>query len=140
MNRIKIVLDTNIILSGLLSKKGSSYKILKLIPSGKFDIFISVPLILEYESVLLKQIKKLNLNKSDINDFLDYICSAAEHTKIFFLWRPILKDAYDDHILELAVASSADYIVTYNLKDFHESKKFGIESISPEDFLNKLRG
>lgn len=140
MKNIKIVIDTNVIFSGLLSQKGTSYKLLQLIPKKTFTVVLSVPLILEYETILHKNIRKLNLSKTDIEDFLDYICSISEHTAIFFLWRPILKDPYDDHILELSVSANAKYIVTYNISDFIEAQKFGIYAIEPEEFLKKLRG
>ncbi|OHD69519.1 MAG: putative toxin-antitoxin system toxin component, PIN family [Spirochaetes bacterium RBG_16_49_21] len=138
MKPLKIVIDTNVILSGLTSRNGSSYKLLKILPTNKVAIALSVPLLFEYESILIKNIKNLNLSKTDIDDFLDYLCSIAEHTSIYYLWRPILKDPYDDHILELAVSASAKYIVTFNLKDFTEANKFGILPITPDMLLLKL--
>jgi len=140
MKHVKAVIDTNVILSGLLSQKGASYKLLQLIPKKLFTIFISVPLILEYESILLKNIRKINVSKTEIDNFLDYICAISEHASIYYLWRPILKDPYDDHILELAVSSNVKYIITFNISDFNEAKNFGITPIEPNDFLEKIRG
>ena len=131
----KIVIDTNVILSGLKSNKGMSFKLLKVIPKNKFKIIVSVPIILEYESVLKSKIKELKLSEQDISTVINYFCKISEHTKIYYLWRPILKDPKDDHILELAVAANAKYIITYNLKDFDESSKFNIKAIRPKDFL-----
>ncbi len=51
-----------------------------------------------------------------------------------------MKDPYDDHILELAVSSSSQYIVTYNLKDFQEASLFGIEPVTPETYLTRIGG
>jgi len=138
MKKPKVVIDSNVIYSGLLSQKGSSFKLLKLIPDNAFTVAVSVPLILEYESVLVKNLGKLNLNKKDVNDFLDYICAVAEDTRIFYLWRPLLKDPYDDHILEVAVSSNSKYIITYNIKDFLEARSFGIKVISPDVFLTEI--
>jgi len=138
MKNPRVVIDSNVIYSGLLSQKGSSFKLLKLIPDNAFTVAVSVPLILEYESVLVKNPGKLNLNKKDINDFLDYICAVAEDTRIFYLWRPLLKDPYDDHILEVAVSSNSKYIITYNIKDFVEARSFGIKVISPDVFLTEI--
>ena len=56
-----------------------------------------------------------DLSEQAINDLLDYICATSKHTKIYYLWRPCLKDPKDDMVLELAVAAKADFIVTYNL-------------------------
>ena len=55
--KVKIIIDSNVILSGLKSKNGYSYKLLELIPKNIFEIAISVPLILEYELVLINNIK-----------------------------------------------------------------------------------
>ena len=135
----KIIIDSNVILSGLKSKNGYSFKLLKQIPNNKFKVAISVPLILEYESLLMSNIKTLGLNKKDINDFINYICKISEHTKIYYLWRPFLKDPYDDHLLEVAVASSSNYIITFNIKDFINIEQFGIKALKPKDFI-KISG
>lgn len=116
MNELKIVIDTNVVVSALRSVNGASNKLMSLIGTGRFKSCISVGLILEYEDVLNREIH--NLNKDDVKDFLNYICSASEHTKIHYLWRPTLKDPNDDMLLELAVAAQVDYIVTYNIIDF----------------------
>ena len=59
--------------------------------------------------------------------------------KIYFLWRPYLSDPKDDHILELAVASGTKTIVTYNIKDFSGSNKFGVRVITPKILLEELK-
>ena len=72
-----------------------------------------------------------------INDLLDYICQQSIRSPIYYLWRPILKDPKDDMVLEIAVASSVEFIVTYNVKDFQPAKTFGIKIASPMDILIK---
>ena len=135
---LKVVLDTNVLLSGLRSKNGASYRLLEKIPEGHIKLAISVPLMLEYETVLCKNLRQLKLSRQDIDDFLDYFCSIAEHTKIYYLWRPFLKDPYDDHLLEVSVASKSAYIVTYNTKDFVGVEQFGIHAVAPDFILTKL--
>ena len=58
--------------------------------------------------------------------------------KIYFLWRPFLKDPKDDHVLEVAIASQTKTIVTHNIKDFKGSEQFGIRAISPKDLLKEI--
>ena len=58
----------------------------------------------------------------DIEDFIDYICNAGIRTKIFYLWRPYLRNLFDDHVLELAINSGAEMIVTFNKKDFLDTE------------------
>ena len=138
MKKPGIVIDTNVIVSALRSSRGASYKLLTAIDSNKFDINISVPLILEYEDATKRLIGKIMLRKKDIDDILDYICSVAEHWKIFYLWRPYLKDPIDDMVLELAVTANCDYIVTYNKKDFQNVKTFGLSVVTPQELLKLI--
>ena len=140
MEKTKIVIDTNVILSGLLSNQGNSFKILQKIADTIFEVAISVPLILEYEAILKKQLNRTIFSDDDINDFINFICKIGAPTKIFYLWRPILNDPYDDHILEVAVASQSQYIVTFNKKDFKEIQKFGIIALSPKEYLQVIGG
>ena len=78
------------------------------------------------------------LSTEDIEDILNFFVSIALRQKIFYLWRPLLKDAGDDHVLEVAVAAGADYIVTFNLRDFKGVDKFGVESLTPQRFLQVI--
>lgn len=130
-----IVLDTNVLLSGLKSNRGYSYKLLEQLPSRRFDICVSVPLILEYESVLLNHQETIGMSESDIKSVLDYLCLVGQKTNIYYLWRPFLKDPFDDHVLEVAVNSKSRYIVTHNKKDFQNVEQFGISALTPKEFL-----
>lgn len=133
-----IVLDTNVIISALRSKRGASAKLLPLVGTDRFHTHISVPLILEYEEVLLRQRASLGLSPEDVTDFMDGLSTLAHHHKIYFLWRPYLRDEKDEMILELAVVAQCDFIVTYNLRDFAGAERFGIEVITPRDFLERI--
>jgi putative PIN family toxin of toxin-antitoxin system len=138
MKIFKIVIDTNVLISALRSRKGASFKLFSLLDSSKFVLNISVPLLLEYESIALRELDNLNLDEEDINDFLDYICTIGKKCKIYYLWRPYLKDVKDDFILELAFNSESDFIITYNKKDFQKIEKFGIKVLNPKEFLQKI--
>jgi len=137
-NSPQVVLDTNVIYSGLRSRRGASFKLLSLLGSGRFEIHLSVPLLLEYEEVLLERRRDLGLTDVDINDFLDYLCRIGGLHEIHFLWRPRLKDPDDEMVLELAVEAGCDYIVTYNKGDFPGVEKFGIELVTANGLLQKI--
>ncbi len=132
---IQIVLDTNVLLSALRSQFGASFLLLNLLGDARFQLNLSVALAFEYEDVLKRPEMQLALSHREIDDFLDYLCQNANRKEIFFLWRPILIDPKDDFILELAVESNCDYIVTFNKRDFVETKSFGIEAVTPNEFL-----
>jgi putative PIN family toxin of toxin-antitoxin system len=134
----RVVMDTNILVAGLRSREGSSYRMLSLIDSGKFSLCISVPLILEYEAAAKRQSRATGLISADIDAIIDYICLVAEKHKVYYLWRPFLKDPKDDMVLELAVASNAEAIITYNKADFNGSEQFGIKAITPKELLTQI--
>ena len=134
----KIVIDTNVLVAALKSQRGAAFKLLSMVGNGEFQVCVSVPLIIEYEDVLNRTELNLHLDEDDIGEVLDYLCRVADRRKIFYLWRPFLKDPKDDHILELAVESGSDFIVTYNLRDFAGIEKFAIEALHPAEFLTKI--
>lgn len=135
----KIVIDTNIILSGLRSNSGASYLLLKELEKGKFTVNLSVPLVFEYESTLCRADAGCPLSVEEVRDVLDYLCMMAVPHEIHYLWRPFLSDPKDDMVLELAVASGSEFIVTYNLKDFQGIGCFGVKAVTPRDLLQKKR-
>lgn len=134
---INVVIDTNVLISALRSNRGASFKLVSLIGTGKFEISLSVPLLLEYEDVCKRE-KFDHLIDTDIDDLLNFICRVADKRNIFFLWRPLLKDPKDDMVLELAVEADCKYIITYNIDDFKGIEKFDVEAITPKQFLIKI--
>lgn len=133
------MLDTNVIVSGLRSRRGASFALLEHLESGDFEAAVSVPLILEYEDVLLREAAG-PLKPRDVRDFVDAICSLAHRQAIFFLWRPLLPDPNDDMIAELAVAAECSAVVTHNVRDFAGIDAFGIDVLTPAKMLHRLRG
>ena len=128
----QIILDTNVLVAAFKSSRGTSYQLLSLVNSGKFQLNVSTPLVAEYEEVLRRETPYINAT-----DVVDYLCSIANRHKIFFLWRPVLKDPDDDFILELAVKCNA-IIVTWNTKDFKKAVRFGINVVTPKEYLQQI--
>lgn len=135
---LTVVIDTNVLVAAVRSRRGASFQLLSLIGTPKLQISISVPLVLEYEAVLLREADKSLLTRRDIRDLVDYLCAVGKKQQIFFLWRPYLPDVKDDLILELAVASDCDYIVTFNQRDFKGVEQFGVRVIYPRNLLTKI--
>jgi len=129
-----IVIDTNVLLSAIYSNKGASYKLISMIDSDKFIVNILTTLIYEYEEIL-KSKSKLEIKY--IDSILDYICKIGKKNKIFYLWRPKLKDSDDDFLLELAVKSNS-IIVTLNGKDFKPASEFNLKVMTPKEFLQYI--
>jgi len=132
-------MDTNVLFAGLYSASGASYQILQLIEIGRITPIISTTLLFEYEDVLKRKQKELCLSDNQINVVLDNICALSEFQKIYFLWRPYLKDPKDDHVLEVAVASKAKIIVTHNIRDFKGVDAFGVTALRPGKLLEVIQ-
>ncbi len=134
----QIVIDTNVLVTAQRSKRGASARLISLVGTGRFDIHVSVPLVLEYEAVLMRYRAELGLTQEDVADLIDALCALAKHQKIYFLWRPYLRDRNDEMVLELAVAAQCGYIVTYNQRDFSGTDKFGIRVMDARTFLQEI--
>ena len=138
MKTPQVVIDTNVLIAAQRSQRGASSKLMSLVGTGRFDIHVSVPLVLEYEEVLLRQRLELRLTQADVANIVDALCALATPHEIYFLWRPYLHDRKDELILELAVAAHCDYIITYNKRDFSGIETFGIRVIDPCAFLQEI--
>lgn len=126
---LQLVVDTNVVVSALRSRSGASFELLSLIGrSSEFEINVSVPLVLEYEDAAKRQSDVTGLSPEDVDAVVDYICSVANRRRIYYLWRPFLKDPKDDMVLELAVEAQCELIVSYNKRDFEGVEKFGCGS------------
>ncbi|MBI2333812.1 MAG: putative toxin-antitoxin system toxin component, PIN family [Chloroflexi bacterium] len=137
--RYKVVIDTNVLVSALRSRDGASFLLISLLGENeKFDIYISVALVLEYEDAAKRLLGKVEITEDVIDDVIDYICLVGNEQQVFFLWRPFLKDPGDDMVLELAVAAGCNFIITHNKKDFKNIEDFGIQAISPVEFLQTI--
>jgi predicted nucleic acid-binding protein len=72
-----------------------------------------VSLLLEYEQVIKRQAERLQITTEDADRFVAALCARMQLSPVWFRWRPGLRDAKDDHVLELAVASGSQFIITY---------------------------
>jgi putative PIN family toxin of toxin-antitoxin system len=131
----QVVIDTNVLVAALLSSRGASHRLLRLVGDDRWRMNLSVPLVLEYEQTLKRVCAGEALSSGDIDVILDFLCANASLRPIFFLWRPLLPDPKDDFVLELAVESRADFLLTFNARDFAGAERFGIRVITPREFL-----
>ena len=110
----QVVIDTNVLVAALLSNRGASHRLLNLVGDRRWRINLSVPLVLEHEQTLKRVCVAGDLNAGDIDGVLHFLCANPSLRLIFFLWRPLLRDPNDHFVLELAVESRADFLITFN--------------------------
>jgi putative PIN family toxin of toxin-antitoxin system len=138
MDQRPVVIDTCVIVSALRSRRGAAYRLVREIGAGSFDIALSLSLYLQYQDVSSRLIESTFGTADDVSDFLDFIVKVSKPQVIHYLWRPYLPDADDDMVLELAVASNSQSIVTFNKRDFDGADDFGCRVESPLELLKRL--
>jgi putative PIN family toxin of toxin-antitoxin system len=140
--RFSYVLDTDVLVAALRSDSGASRQLLLAALDHRFELLLSVPLMLEYESVLTRpeQPKACGLIAAEIERILDDLASIARPVRLAFRWRPQLSDPNDDMVLETAVNGNADAIITFNQRDFEVTNKgFQCAVILPGTALQHVR-
>ena len=114
---LRAVIDTNVLVAGLRSRRGASFRVLQLLGDPRWRPCVSVPLALEYEDVLKREFMQTAISAVDVELLLDYLFGVADLIEVQFRVRPALRDPDDDRILELASHAGAT-IVTFNTRDF----------------------
>lgn len=139
---MKVVIDTNIWISALISNDGLGRDIIRLALTDKIFPQISTSLLLEYESVMKrKKIQSLCiLTVEEQKELFHAYLATCSWNEIFYLWRPNLKDKNDDFLVELAVASNAKVIITENKKDIEANElQFNFEALTAKEFLERIQ-
>ena len=135
---LQLVVDTNVLVAGLRSRRGASFELMRLIAENRFRLNVSVTLALEYEDVLNRPGSLPGLSQRERDIFLDYLLASSTLLPLVPKLRPSLRDPDDERILEVAVKCGAT-IVTHNVKDFEGAIRFGIAVRTPFEVLRILR-
>jgi predicted nucleic acid-binding protein len=128
--------------AALRSNTGASRQLLIFALTKRFELLLSVPLMLEYEAVLKRpeHLRTASATRDDIDVILDALSAAGVPVIPTFSWRPELTDPGDEMVLEAAVNGQADLIVTFNVAHLrHAARRFGIRAIRPPEALSILR-
>jgi putative PIN family toxin of toxin-antitoxin system len=139
---MRMVLDTDVLVAAFRSERGASRALLIGALDERFELLASTALWLEYEAVLTRplHLSAMRLSALEVRDALAALAVVAEPVPIHFLWRPVLADAEDEHVLDLAMNGRADVLVTFNQVDFLEATEtFQIEILTPAAALRRLR-
>ena len=137
---MRIVLDTSVLVAAAHSRNGASFHIVSSLPARKFEIALTVTLYIEWQAVLTRpEHLPPGVTGDATLGFLRYLASVAHLQDVHFLWRPFLRDPDDDMVLECAVASGSQFIVTHNVRDFRRVQELNVQAITPGDLLKLLR-
>ena len=143
MSAKKVVLDTHIFISALIGKKDSYSRLIlnnifdeKIIPLMGEALFHELQDVMERDALFAR----CALNKLERSDLFEAFLGCCKWTRIYYLWRPNLRDEADNHLIELAVAGGAETIITENLRDFTggELNFPYLKVVTPETFIKEV--
>jgi len=137
---VRIVLDTSVLVAAARSRNGASFQLVSMLPTPRFDFALTIALYTEWQAVLTRpEHMPPGVTVAAALGYLRYLASLAHLQDVHFLWRPFLRDPDDDMVLECAITSGSQYIVTHNVKDFRRASELKVQAIKPADFLTLLR-
>jgi putative PIN family toxin of toxin-antitoxin system len=139
---LRVVLDTSVLVAAIRSDRGASRVLLVGALERRYRLLVSVPLMIEYESVLTRaeHLEASGMSADDVLAILDAVAVIAEPVRLAYLWRPVLPDAEDDMVLETAVNGRADVLVTFNRRDFESAADpFAVKISSPGRVIERMR-
>lgn len=136
---LKAVMDTNVLVAALRSRRGASFEILRRLRIGEWQSVLSNHLLYEYEEILKRQAPDLGLSLEDVDQLLSAICARSEECLLSHSWQPVLVDPDDEPLVQLAIESDALRIVTHNVRHLLPAVALGVEVLRPSTFLDKLR-
>jgi putative PIN family toxin of toxin-antitoxin system len=135
------VLDTDVLVAAFRSDKGASRLVLEAARALRFHLLLSVPLMLEYESVLTRpeHLAASGASREDVSAVLDELALLGKRVELMIRTRPMLRDPDDEMVLETAINGRADALVTFNVRDFAPAAaRFHCSAVNPVEVIRAL--
>ena len=137
----RIVVDTNVFVGACLGK-GAANAVIQRCLRGDALPLMGNTLFAEYEDVLARDelFANCRLDRDERDELFDIFVSCCEWVRVYFQWRPNLRDEADNHLIELAVAGGANFVVTRNLRDVASGELAfpNVKIVPPEQFLKEI--
>ena len=139
---MRLVLDTSVIVAAFRSRWGASNRLLHMAAEKRFVMLATPALFLEYEDVLSRpeQRKVHGISARDQALLMRDLAKLIEPVNVHFRWRPQLRDANDEMVLEAAMNGRADGLITHNRKDFlTASRSFQLRVLRPSEIIKEIK-
>lgn len=139
-----VTIDTSVLFQAFHSRRGASYRILRMVRLGEITMAVSLPVFQEYRDLLSREAvqRQLELQPGDSEAILPFIAVVARPTSIHYAWRPNLRDEDDNMVMELALASGSEYLITRNTRDFvidTDLSNDEVRVVTPGEFIRMWR-
>lgn len=132
-------MDTSVFIAAVSSSVGASREVLRRCLVGRHEPLMGQALFAEYESVLARRelFQRSPISREERDELWAAFASRCRWVRVYYLWRPNLRDEADNHVVELAVAGRAGAIVTHNTRDFTRTElQFpGLRIVAPGALL-----
>jgi putative PIN family toxin of toxin-antitoxin system len=138
---MRVALDTDVIVAAVRSRTGASNALLRAVRSGRLQAVASVPMMLEYEAVLMRAEHRRvsGFSVAQVQQFMDGLAALLIPVTPYFLWRPALRDPNDEMVLDAAVNGRAEIIVTFNVRHYLPgASQFHLDVLTPAQTLRRL--
>lgn len=138
---MRVVLDTNVFVGACLGT-GAAHAVLVASLEHRFQPLMGTALLLEHEALMGRTalFSHCRLIADERDELLDIYLGVCEWVRVYYSWRPNVPDEADNHVIELAVAGGADFVVSRNRRDFYamELRFPHLRVLTPEAFLKEL--
>jgi putative PIN family toxin of toxin-antitoxin system len=135
-NRLKVVLDTNVVFEGLTKRGGACGLVIDAWFADQIHVHVTDALTYEYMDVLSRKLTVERWERTRVA--LVTLLAQAEMTTVYLSWRPMSPDAGDDLVIDCAMNANAT-VITANLRDFRlAQQRLGLRVLAPLDFLKQL--
>jgi putative PIN family toxin of toxin-antitoxin system len=139
---LRVVIDTDVLLSAFISSAGASRQLVLDALDRKFDLLLSTPLLVEYESVLRRppHLAKAKATDAEVMEILDALAGLCVPVVFDYQWRPTGAHADDELVVETAINGYADALATFNLRDMRDAgERFGFRVRRPGSLVRQIR-
>jgi putative PIN family toxin of toxin-antitoxin system len=132
---MRIVLDTNVLISGMLNPSGPPGRIVDFLRTDVLQLVIDDRILAEYEDVIRRDYFLRYFSKSDMEDIIEYLSKNSHYSSSSVVIHD-MPDEGDTPFLEMAITEEAP-LITGNLKHYPGKLRKGCIVLSPAHFLKK---
>lgn len=139
---LRVVIDTDVLLSAFLSSAGASRQLVLGALDRKFLLLLSTPLLMEYEAVLHRpeNLERARASVADTDAVLDALAGICVPVVFDYNWRPTGAHDDDELVVETAINGQAGVLATFNLRHMRVAgARFGFSAQRPGPLVRRLR-